>query len=209
MRKALVTLQAVCARLNVPYSVPFGDFATFKAYWQRLGATNSWQARRDLLAKVFDPMHERLEALEAQSLAATLATPISAEPDTGWPAVDYEIAELRRQFLTATTPQDYNAVGLVAVRLTEALSATVYDANVHLRSGETAPPIQNTKDRLDRYIEHSASGPDNARLRKLARDTIEYAQHVKHSGTPNRCEAGIAADAALLLANILRRLAEP
>lgn len=209
MRKALAALRAICMRLNVPYAVPFDDFAAFKAFWQRRGATGSWQARRDLLGEVFDPMHEQLEALESQSLAATLATPISPHAMTGWLAVDHEIAELRRQFLIATTPQDYNAVGLVAVRLTEALSATVYDSNVHLRPGETEPPIQNTKDRLDRYVADSAPGPDNARLRKLARDTIEYAQHVKHSGTPSRREAGVAADAGLLLANILRRLAEP
>lgn len=211
MRKALAALRALCNRLCVPYTVPFGDFASFKAYWQRKGASGSggWAARRALLAEVFDPMHEQLDAAEAQSLAATLAMPITPHATTGWPAVDQEIAELRRQFLTALTAQDYNAVGLVAIRLTEALSATVFDPNVHLRKGETNPPVSNTKDRLDRYIEDSAPGPDNARLRKLARDSIEYAQHVKHSGTPTRREAGIAADATLLLANILRRIAEP
>lgn len=210
MRKALPALRALCDRLGVQYTVPFGDFAGFKAYWQRRGASGSggWAARRALLAEIFDPMHEQLEALEAQSLAATLVTPITPH-GTGWPAVDHEIAELRRQFLTAVTAQDYNAVGLVAVRLTETLSATVYDPSVHLRAGETVPPVSNTKDRLDRYIGESATGPDNARLRKLARDSIEYAQHVKHRGTPTRREAGIAADAVLLLANILRRLAEP
>lgn len=210
MRKALPALRALCDRLGVQYTVPFGDFAGFKAYWQRRGASGSggWAARRALLAEIFDPMHE-LEALEAQSLAATLATPITPHAGTGWLAVDHEIAELRRQFLTAVTAQDYNAVGLVAVRLTEALSATVYDPSEHLRAGETVPPVSNTKDRLDRYIDDSATGPDNARLRKLARDSIEYAQHVKHRGTPSRREAGIAADAVLLLANILRRLAEP
>jgi hypothetical protein len=211
MRKALAALRAICGRLGAQYTVPFGDFAGFKSYWQRKGASGSggWAARRALLAEVFDPMHEQLEALEAQSLAATLATPVTPHPGTGWPAVDHEIAELRRQFLTAITPQDYNGVGLVAVRLTEALSATVFDPSIHLRAGETAPPVANTKDRLDRYIEDSAPGPDNARLRKLARDSIEYAQHVKHRGTPARREAGIAADAVLLLANMLRRLAEP
>lgn len=211
MRKALPALRAICDRLGVTYSVPFSDFASFKSYWQRKGASGSggWAARRALLAEVFDPMHAQLEALESQSLAARLATPVTPHPTTGWPAVDHEITELRRQFLTSITPQDYNSVGLVAVRLTEALSATVFDPSVHLRADETEPPVANTKDRLDRYIEHSAPGPDNARLRKLARDSIEYAQHVKHRGTPSRREAGIAADAVLLLANILRRLAEP
>ena len=209
MREALTALRAICDRLAVAYGVPFRDFTTFRAYWLRKGASGSWQARRSLLAEIFDPMHDRLEALQQQSLAATLATPITAQPQTGWLAVDHEIAELRRQFLKATTPQDYNAVGLVCVRLTEALSGTVYDPAKHLRTGESEPPIANTKQRLDRYIEDSEPGPDQASLRRLARAAIEYAQHVKHSGAPSRREAGIAADATLLLANILRRLAEP
>ena len=48
--------------------------------------------------------------------------------------VDAEIAELRRQFLNATAPQDYNAVGLVCVRATEALSTTVYDPSRHVET---------------------------------------------------------------------------
>ena len=37
----------------------------------------------------------------------------------------------------------------------------------------------------------------------------EVAQQVKHSGSPTRQEAGISADATILLANIMRRLREP
>lgn len=210
LRQVLAALRAVCSRLGVTYTVPFQDFAEFRAYWKGKGAAGKggWQARRNLLAEFFDSMHERLDALEQQSLSAALLAPITAHAGTGWPAVDHEVSELRRQFLIAVTPQDYNAVGLVCIRLTEALSATVYDPARHLRPGETEPPVAKTKQRLERYIEDSAPGPGNSTLRKLVRDGIEYAQHIKHCGTPNRREAGIAADTTLLLANILRRLAE-
>jgi hypothetical protein len=53
-------------------------------------------------------------------------------------------------------------------------------------------------------VEDVAPGSDNAALRKLARSAIEFAQHVKHSTTPTRREAGIA-DAVIQLANLLRR----
>ena len=45
-------------------------------------------------------------------------------------------------------------------------------------------------------------------MRKFARATIELAQAVKHSGAPTRTEAGVLADAVILLANMLRRLDE-
>lgn len=93
--------------------------------------------------------------------------------------------------------------------MTEALSAQVYDPAHHLRDGEAEPPVANTKARIERFIEDAAPGSSNAALRKLARSAIEFAQHVKHSNTPTRREAGIAADAVILLANILRRLMEP
>jgi hypothetical protein len=89
------------------------------------------------------------------------------------------------------------------------LSSTVYDPARHLRDGEEEPPVANTKQRLDRVIENDLSGSDNAALRKVARAVIELAQQVKHSGTPTRLEAGIAADAVIQLANFMRRLAEP
>jgi hypothetical protein len=123
--------------------------------------------------------------------------------------VDTEIAELRRHFQTARTPQDYRNVGNDCVLVVERLSGTVYSAERHLRPGEEEPPFANTKQRLDRFIEDSLQGADNAPLRKLARATIEMAQAVKHRSTPNRTEAGMAADGVILLANLLRRIDEP
>lgn len=84
----------------------------------------------------------------------------------------------------------------------------VYDRDVHLRDGEEEPKVSDTKKRFDRYIEVSLGGGENELLRKLARATIEVAQKVKHNPTSSRRDAGIANDAVILLANILRRLAE-
>jgi len=94
------------------------------------------------------------------------------------------------------------------VDVTEALSRQVYDPAVHRNPGEQEPPVAQTKQRLERYVEDAAAGADNTALRKLAHATIEIAQHVKHSETPTRREAGIAANAVIQLANILRRLDE-
>ncbi len=157
---------------------------------------------------MFDPIHDQLAVLEQRSLSSSLVDPISPHKRTGWPAIDTEISELRRHFLNARTAQDYRNVGLDCVAVTEALSAHVYDAGRHLRVGETEPPVANTKQRLERFVEDAAPGPDSAALRKVAQAVIEYAQHVKHRSTPTRREAGVAADSVIQLANLLRRLAE-
>ena len=208
---AIQALQAVTRRLGIDdLNVPFRDFTSFRSWWIRRGASGGggWQARRDLLSEVFDSLHDRLAHMELAALESSLADPISPHPRTGWSAVDTEIGELRRHFNSARTPQDYRNVGNDCVAVTEMLSAQVYDPKWHLRGGEEEPPVAKTKLRIERFIDDAAPGSDNAALRKLARAAIEYAQHVKHSETPTRTEAGVAADAVILLANILRRLAE-
>lgn len=210
IRAALQALRAVADRLGVSsFNPQFRDYGSFRSWWVRNDARGSWQARRDLLHELFESLHDQLADLEAGTLASTLADPISSHARTGWGAVDEEISELRRHFLAARTPQDYRAIGNDCVHVTEALSRQVYDAACHLRPGEEEPPADKTKQRIGRFAEDAAPGPDNAAIRKLANATIEMAQHVKHSATPTRREAGIAADAVIQLATILRRLDEP
>ena len=208
-RAALRALNAAIIRLGIDdVDIPFRDFGSFKAYWVRKGASGSggWQARRNLLGEIFDPLHDQLAILEQESMSATLADPISPQKRTGWSAVDTEISELRRCFQNARTPQQYRAVGLGSVSALEALSAQVYDPSRHLREGEVEPPVANTKQRIERFIEDAVPGSDNASLHKLARALIEFAQEVKHSTTPSRTEAGIAGDGVIQLAYLCRRL---
>ncbi|MBM0233207.1 hypothetical protein JNW91_15840 [Micromonospora sp. STR1_7] len=207
MRDCLLALRAIVGRLGITgFDPPFRDFTTFRNHWVRNGCSGSWQARRDLLDELLDPLHARLTDMETRVFASTLAEPISPRSATGWFRVDAELAELRRHFQIASSEQDYRNVGNDCVIVTEALSAQVYDAKLHLRDGEDEPPVAKTKIRIERYIEHTVPGPENAELRKLARAAVEFAQRVKHSPTATRRDAGIAADTVILLANILRRL---
>ncbi|MEV7265762.1 hypothetical protein AB0N38_19610 [Micromonospora aurantiaca] len=203
-------LKGVLARLGVTtFDPPFRDFDTFYKHWRREGAVGGggWQARRDILDEHFDPLHTILDEREAGSITSTLATAISPHPVTGWPRVDEEVSELRRHFESASTQQDHSNVGNDCVAVLEALSATVYEHGKHQRGDEPEPSVASTKARLDRFVEVELPGSDNAELRKLVRSAIEFAQAVKHRrATVSRTEAGIAADAVILLANVLRRI---
>jgi hypothetical protein len=206
-REVLRTLTTVARRLNIQeFDPPFTDFPSFRTYWNQNGGYGSWQARRDMITQFFEPLQARLEELEDGELAGELAEPVSPAASTGWPAVDIEVQELRRHFHGARTAQDYRNIGNDCIAVLEALSSTVYDAAQHLRDGETEPPVSNTKQRLNRYVEDTLPGQGNEELRGLVRKTIEFAQAVKHNSDGTRGRAGIAADAVIQLANILRRL---
>lgn len=185
IRDALVALRVLVERIGIStFELPFRDYGSFKAHWLRNDCRNSYQKRRDMLNELFNPLHDQLVELETRALSSTLAQPISPHPVTGWSRVDAELAELRRHFQIARSEQDYRNIGNDCVIVLEALSRQVYDPQVHLRAGESEPPVANTKIRIERYIEDAAAGSNLADLRKLARAAIEFAQHVKHSATP-------------------------
>lgn len=69
---AIRTLESVTSRVGVALQVPFRDFTRFRSYWLRNNASGSWQARRDILEALFEPVREKLRLLEAKPIDARL-----------------------------------------------------------------------------------------------------------------------------------------
>ena len=205
-REAMRTLAALTRRLSVAWKPEWRDFDSFRAYWGTHGGYGSWAARRTMVSEVFDPLIEALEEREDATLRDELVTPVSPRGRTGWEKVDVEIAELRRHFHTAQSPQDYRNIGNDLVTVLEALSEAAYDRGRHLFKGETEPPLAQTKNRLTRIIEVDGAREGSDEIVKLAKVTIELAQAVKHNPSGSRTRAGIAADAVIQLVNMVRRL---
>ena len=203
-------LQAVCRRLGYSLEIPFTDSKSFREYWKRHGAGTSYQARRDIIAAIFDPLERFVEELEDITVDGSLAFPVSPHGATGWQHVDQEIRELRIKFASSRTCADYSDIGNRAIRIIEALSRVVFDPQRHLRPND--PPESfaegRTKNRLERYVEFELPGGINSELRSFVKKAVSLAHNVKHSQRPSRTEAGIMADTVIMLANLLRRLAE-
>lgn len=209
-RIILRALTMVLERRGITFEPPWRDYNSFKSHWVRLGATNTggWQARRDIIGHHFDPISEALEKAEDAQIRSDLVEPVSPHANTGWARVDTEIAGLRQRFRTATAMQDYRDCGNRSVAVLEALSATVFDPTKHWTVDERPPPVDKTDLRIGAYIAERMRGRENEELRGLVKKASALAHKVKHSPNADRVNAGIAADAVILLANMLRRLAE-
>ena len=81
--------------------------------------------------------------------------------------MDLELAALRERFGTARTSPDYRDVGNRCVAVLEAVGEVVYDKENHLRAGEEVPSREKSKQRLERYVEDSLAGKENAKVRGL------------------------------------------
>lgn len=209
-RIALRALRLVLDRHGIEFRPPWRDFESFRSHWIAVGAsgTGGWQARRDILSEWFGPVLETLEEAEEKGFRAELAQPISPRTKTGWERVDDEIDQLRLRFRSAATTQDYKDVGNRCVGVLEALSATVYDPAKHCPEGMAEPPVDKTDIRIGGYLDERLPGKSNEELRGLAKKASALAHKVKHSSSADRTRAGIAADAVILIGNMLRRLAE-
>lgn len=205
-REVFRSLRAVLRRQGVDFNPQWSDFPSFRTYWNAHEGRGSWQARRDMLANLFDPVLEALETTQDRASENEVARPVSPRSELGWPAVDSHIEQLRQRFATASTHVDYKDVGNRCVGVLEALSAVVYDRAVHCPEDEAPPPVDKTDIRIGAYIDQRLPGSSNEELRGLVKKASALSHKMKHSPRADRITTGIAADAVILLANILRRL---
>lgn len=207
-REALRSLQAVLRRLGVALDPPWNDFPSFRIYWNAHEGKGSWQARRDMLADQFEPVLQALEAAQDRASTNELALPVSPHKELGWPTIDDQIGQLRQRFATASTAVDYKDVGNRCVGILEALSAVVYPSAPYCPSDLPPPPVDKTDLRIGAYIDLRLPGSANAELRGLVKKVSALSHKMKHSPRADRTSSGVAADAVILLANMLRRLSD-
>ena len=205
-RELLRTLILVLHRQGINLQLPWRDFSSFRSYWIANDGRGSWQARRNMIAQYFEPVRSELEDLEEKTYSNELATPVSPRDRLGWTTVDQQIEQLRYRFRTASTTVDYKDVGNRCVGVLEELSRILYQPEVHCAPDEKPPPVDKTNVRISAYIDRRLKGSCNEELRGLVKKASALSHKIKHSPTADRATAGIAADAVIILANILRRL---
>ena len=79
-RAALKTLRMVLKRRGIVFNPPWRDFSSFQSHWHAEGARGSWQARRDIIEKVFRPIQDQLEEAEEQGTAAPIGDSCGVRP---------------------------------------------------------------------------------------------------------------------------------
>lgn len=69
IKQLIRTMKVVSKRIGVEASLPFRDYETFHGYWVKNGAYGSWQARRDIVNGLFEPMQSQIEHLVVRDVA--------------------------------------------------------------------------------------------------------------------------------------------
>lgn len=204
--------RVLCVRVGVQGErLPFRDWTEYWRWRRRerfddYGDIESAEAQDDYWDNFFNELEQHVQERVEATWFHDLLNAVSPLERTGWNAVDNEISELRKRFANARTAADHSAVGHQCVRVIEKLAIAAFEYYVHGSFASGNPSPTDTKNRFEAVISAHASGRESELLRKIAKDAVNLAQDVKHRHTPGRADAGIAADAVIFLANVLRRL---
>lgn len=195
-------LTASLGRLGIENPNPHRNLWRWKSYYA--SHLPKWRDRRDYLADLFAPVRDALQIAKDRQQRFEEAIP--NEP-TGWPEIDAKLTKLRRDFSTAESPEDFQAVGLLCTSTLEALGRLIFDPGRDLRSGSAPPKLNDAKARIEAFVATAARGRKFENVRALIRPALAQAHAVKHSHTADRVHASVAASATALVVGIVRELA--
>jgi hypothetical protein len=197
-------LRAVLKRLGMKNPNPHQDLWAFYRYWSE-NDLGTYASRRSYVADLYEEVQEHLDEVTYDELLE----PVAGRP-TGWPEVDRMVSRLRSDYQAARDATAYKAIGLQIVTLLQGVGRLVFDPERHQPDREVKVSPDDAKRRIGLFVDSvtQGRGSTGAQIRKLSGAAVQLAESIKHSADPDRIETGIAADAAIAVANLVRRVSE-
>lgn len=200
----LVTaLQAVCARLGIPWKPAY---PSLRAWGRSSGIANlDSLARKPIARKQFEPLLDALDAREG------LFEPVEASdpPDGGWESIDAKVKAIRDAFVLADSSIDYGNMARQCRDIFVDLAAATYREDAHGPLPEPVPGQGggDVKRRLTAFVRSEVQGGHDEVMRGLATKALDLANVLQHRQGVERWEAANLADSTILVVRLFRRLA--
>jgi len=136
----------------------------------------------------------------AQKLGAR--TEIFEEP-TGWQKVDRQLQEVRLRLDTASSEEQFQAVGLLCREVLISVAQAVFNPIQHTVLNATAVSDTDSKRMLEAVFEKELSGGANDEARAHARAALKLAVALQHKRTADFRMAALCAEATSSVVNLL------
>lgn len=179
----------------------WGDLWLWYGFHKERPELSTYPARREHVIRRYQPALEALDGLEMPRLG----TGIQA-PETGWIPVDDQVRQLNQRYLSAQTPEDFRAVGLLCRDILLSLGRVVFDPDRHVKLGDPMPKLDDTKLRIGLMLNAEFPGEEGARIRTFTTAAWVFVQHVVHAQIDTETKARLAADSTVYIVNTLRTL---
>lgn len=179
-----------CAAAGIRYENPHASLWDWYHFWKEQGM-ETYAERRSYLRTLF-----------AGPVAAAVGrvhnpSPVGEREPTGWARVDRSLGKAKAQLLTASTEEEWQAIGLLCREVLISLGQAVYDREVHGDTDEAGTRIGSTDARrqLVAWLQHRMPGGDSKEIRAHIKASIELAVHLQHRRTATRQLAALCSEA--------------
>jgi len=125
------------------------------------------------------------------------------EEPTGWQKVDRQLQEVRLRLDTATSEEQYQAVGLLCREVLISVAQEVYDPDRHPHLGAVAPSETDATRMLEAFFSAELAGSSHEESRAHAKAALRLALALQHRRTADFCMAALCAEATSSVVNIL------
>ena len=195
-KETLLGLTQKLEKWGVQNPIPYRDLWDWYGKWSS-GDLPTYQSRREYIRGLVGPLEERL-----RNGLSSRSTRVSHEP-TGWPRVDRTLGEVRNRLESASTEEQFQAVGLLCREVLISLAQTVFDPDQHPTFDGIGVSKTDAKRMLDRYLAAEVGGESNAVARKHAKASLDLAVALQHKRTATFRDAAICAEATASVINII------
>jgi hypothetical protein len=186
------------SRRNIQNPMPYRDLWEWYGRWSS-GDMPSYQSRRNFVNELFAELIARVG--DGSRSAARHGEP------TGWARVDRTVTEVRQRLASATTEEQFQAVGMLCRETLISLAQAVYDPERHPSLDGVHASATDAKRMLEAYISVEFSGNENEYIRKHARAAVDLAVNLQHQRIATYRRVATCVEATTSVVNLIAIMA--
>lgn len=190
-QRTYALVAAALARRGVANPLPYGNLWDWYGRWSS-GDLPTYRSRREFLGGIFNPLLNQLRTGRAEVF----------EP-TGWARVDRTVGEVRDRLASATTEEQFQAVGLLCREALISVAQEVYVADRHPTLDGVAASPTDAKRMLEAFVAVELGGNDHEFARRHARSALDFAVNLQHKRTATFRAAAMCVEATTAVVNTI------
>lgn len=192
------TLSEWLTKLGVENPNPYKGLWDWYGRWSQ-GDLSTYASRRTFISNMYQPLVDMI--IESNEEIA-----ISDFEPTGWDRVDRTIYEMKKRLLTATTEEQFQAIGMLGRETMITIAQQVFNKDLHDTEDGVEPSNADAKRMLDAFINYEIPGSSNERTRKFAKSSIDLANNLTHNRMATKRDASMCLISVTAVASLINTI---
>lgn len=190
-RALYARVAASLGRKGIPNTLPYGDLWEWYGRWKN-GDMPTYQSRREFVNRFIEPLLSVIRTGHAEPYLPT-----------GWTRVDRVAGELRDRLASASTEEQFQAVGLFGREVLISVAQAVFVPERHPTEDGVPPSDTDANRMLSAYFATELQGGSNEEIRSHARSALKPAVALQHRRTASFRDAAMCVEATTAVVNLV------